>query len=326
MRAIVTGAGGFVGKHLVSHLLKSGDIVLATDLNGGSFRDFKCPFFKDAFQSEFLATDILDVTNIVSCQNIIQDFKPDVIYHLAGIAFVPEAEEDFEKALIINVGAVNNIVRSCHLLENKAKVLFTSSAEVYGRMALEELPLTESTQIIPANNYSLSKSMGELVCTRYAQFENVFPIVMRPFNHIGPAQNDRFVVSSFAKQLAMIKKGLAKPELSVGNLSPKRDFSDVRDIVRAYRMAISLHSGTLNSRVYNLCSGKAVSVQAILDKLIELSGLKVSVEIDQNRYRESEVNEIYGSYAKAENDFNWKPEISLERSLEDTYKYFLDLV
>jgi GDP-4-dehydro-6-deoxy-D-mannose reductase len=322
MRALVTGASGFAGRHLVKHLLEKGDNVLATDLGSGqAFKSTDCKFFKDSFISDNLSVISLDVSNFLAVEGVIQEFKPEVIYHLAGISFVPEAEDDFDKTLKINVSAVNNIVRVCHLLENKAKVLFTSSAEVYGRQALNELPLRESTETIPANNYSLSKAMGELVCSRYAQFNKVFPIVIRPFNHIGPVQNTRFVVSSFASQLADIAKGKKEPVLRVGNLEAKRDFSDVRDIVSAYRLAVEKG----DCGIYNLCSGKAISIQYILNTLVSISGLDVKIETDASRYREAEVKEIYGSFDKAKDSFGFEPKINIEQSLKDTYQYFLDL-
>lgn len=322
MRALVTGAGGFAGRHLVKHLLEKGDEVLATDLSGGEvFEEVSCNFFKDSFRNKNLNVLALDVSDFVAAEKVIQQFNPEVIYHLAGISFVPEAENNFDKTLKVNVSAVNNIVRVCHLLENKAKVLFTSSAEVYGRQALKELPLIEKTETIPANNYSLSKAMGELVCSRYAQFNKVFPIIIRPFNHIGPVQNKRFVVSSFASQLADIAKGKKEPVLSVGNLEARRDFSDVRDIVRGYRLAVE--KGAIGP--YNLCSGTAVSIQYILDTLISISGLDVKVQTDSARYRESEVKEIYGSYSKAKEVFGFEPEIPIEQSLKDTYQYFLSI-
>jgi GDP-4-dehydro-6-deoxy-D-mannose reductase len=319
MRALVTGARGFVGKFLIAHLLECGDQVLATDLSSAKWIENNPAFGKGTFDHENLQHQSLDVSIAEDCQIIINKFKPDVIYHLAGISFVPQAEDNFNNALLVNVGAVNNIIRTCHLLENKARVIFISSAEVYGRMALQYLPLKEETPLLPANNYSLSKAMAELVAARYAQFGHVIPVVMRPFNHVGPGQDPRFVVASFASQLAAIANGKQKPLISVGNLEACRDFSDVRDIVRAYRMA-----GIKGSGVYNLCSGVARSIQSILDDLIRISGLKVEIQKDQERMRAAEVPQIYGSYAKAQLELNWRPEISFEQTLVDTYQYFLE--
>lgn len=302
MRALVTGACGFVGSYLIPHLQTVGDEVLGTVLPEAAGRSYPYPIVP------------LDVTDSVAVFETIYNFKPDVIYHLAGMAFVPEAEENFVRALTINVGAVSHIFRACHLLDNKARVVVVSSADMYGRIRPEDLPLTEETPVRPASNYGLSKAMAELVPARYTQFGQVHAVIARPFNHIGPGQNERFVASSFARQLALIAAGKAAPVLRVGDLDARRDFSDVRDIVAGYRLAALKGSG-----LYTFCSGQAVSIRTILDTLIRVSGLTVSVEVDPNRLRQIETPEIYGSYAKAERELGWRPTISLEESLSDIY-------
>ena len=306
MRALVTGACGFVGKYLAEHLTQSGDIVHGTYL---------------MHPPEGLPWEAsqLDISNYNACYGLIKSFKPEVIYHLAGISFVPEAEENFSNALVVNVGGVNNIARSCHLLDNKAKLVIISSAEVYGRIKPEYLPLSEETPINPANNYSLSKRMAELIAPRYEQFHTISTVTMRPFNHIGPGQNNRFVASSFAYQLASIARAKAEPVLRVGNLEAKRDFCDVRDIVIAYRLAAEKGSG-----VYNLGSGVATPVQFILDELVKISGLDVTIEQDPARMRASEVPEIRGDCTKAYHELGWQTTRSLSQALSDVYQYWYD--
>lgn len=310
MRALVTGATGFVGDHLVRHLVESGDEVVGTYIPAAGL-----PPFEKVAGCEYLKCDVTEANTVTS---IVSRFRPDAVYHLAAIAFVPEAEDDFNRTLAINVGGVNNVVRACHLAQLGSALLFISSAEVYGRTVAKNLPLTEETPINPANNYSLSKAMGELVVHRYAQFGYVRGIIARPFNHIGPKQNDRFVVSSFARQLARIAKGDVEPIIRVGNLTAQRDFSDVRDIVRAYRLAVLNGSG-----VFNLCSGQAVPISQILEDLIEISGVEVKVEQDPARMRASETPILYGSYAKAERELGWRPQIDLKESLRDVYNMWL---
>lgn len=312
MRVIVTGGSGFVGRHLVKHLAESGDEVLCADLSPklaeGDPLSSYCQYVR------------LDIADYDACSKVISRFKPDVIYHLAGIAFVPEAENDFNSALIVNVGGSNNLARSCHLLHLGTTIVYISSAEVYGKISPDSLPLDENTAINPANNYSLSKAMGEMVMKRYAQFGYVRSLIMRPFNHIGPGQNDRFVVPSFAKQLAQIKTGKAEPVIRVGNLEAQRDFCDVRDVVRAYRLAAQKGSG-----IYNLCSGNAVSIKSMLDMLIEISGLKVTIEQDASRMRPSDMPIFYGSYQKAQAELDWQPQHSLQQSLEEVYSSIMRL-
>lgn len=305
MRVLVTGAGGFVGRYLIEHLVAAGDKIIASDRNGNVQYQY----------GEQVENCSLDVADADRCSEVISRFQPEVIYHLAGIAFVPEAENNFDRALLVNVGGTNNIIRAVHLLQLGCTVVVVSSAEVYGRIQSGELPISETCPLRPANNYSLSKVMAELVAARYEQFNYVRPLIMRPFNHVGPGQDNRFVVSSFAQQLARIAAGKSAPLIRVGNLDAERDFSDVRDIVRAYRLAALHGSGT-----YNLCSGKAVSIQWILDTLISIAGVDVEIKRDPARMRPSEVPRLYGSYAKAEKELGWRPEIALRQTLEATYE------
>ncbi|MCB0338723.1 MAG: GDP-mannose 4,6-dehydratase [Bdellovibrionales bacterium] len=308
MRCLITGASGFVGHHLIEHLKAQGDEIVA------------CVFPHPADQTS-VETVELDVADGVACAKIISHYKPEVIYHLAAMAFVPEAEDSFEKTLRVNVLGTNNILRVAHLLQNNISVLLVSSAEVYGRILPKELPLTEETEVRPANNYSLSKAMAELAVARYTRAGFVRAVTVRPFNHIGPGQNQRFVASSFAHQLAMIAKKKAPPIIRVGNLEAKRDFSDVRDIVKAYRLAVTKGSG-----IYNLGAGKAVSVQYLLDTLIDIAKLDVRVEQDPARMRPAEVPVIYGDCSKARSELGWEATRDISETLKDVYHYWLDRI
>jgi len=306
-RALVIGANGFVGRHLVAHLKDSGDEVYRAGLRA-----------PDSGEADCLAVDITDPRSV---RAVIHEVKPDVTYHLAGIAFVPEAEEDFDRVLRINVSGTANVARQCHLLEKKSALVFVSSAEVYGTVLEGDLPISEATPIKPGNNYSLTKRMAEMVIERYAGAGRLTCCIVRPFNHIGPGQDSRFVTANFALQLARIAHGKAEPVLRVGNLDAKRDFSDVRDIVRGYRLL-----GQGAGGVFNLGSGRAHSVQMVLDTLIELSQLRVEVTRDPARMRPSEVPELYGSYEKARQACGWNPQIALRQSLHDVYQYWLGRV
>lgn len=310
MKALVVGAGGFVGSYLVKHLIESGDEVYATTVGVGAASGLGDRGFR------------LDITDKEACRDVIQRCKPDVVYHLAGISFVPEAEADFDKTLVINVGGTSHLVRECHLLATGVRFLFVSSAEVYGAVKASELPIIEENHVRPSNNYSLSKRMAELVVERYGRQGEVRCTTVRPFNHIGPGQNSRFVVSNFALQLARIAHKMVPPVIEVGNLEARRDFSDVRDIVRAYRLLV------VNEKegVYNLGSGNARSIQEILDLLIKVSGVSVEVRVDPARMRGPEVKELYASCDKAASACGWHPAISLEESVRDVYQYWLDRV
>lgn len=307
MRALVIGAAGFVGKHIVEHLLEQGDQVFAGTL-------------KEPIPQLPNSTFSVDITDAASTAELIQRTRPDVVYHLAGISFVPEAEAHFDKTLLVNVGGTANVLRQAHLYSKDTKVIFVSSAEVYGQVKQGDLPIRENTPLRPANNYSLSKRMAELVAERYVRQGALKCTIVRPFNHIGPGQDARFVASSFAQQLACIALGKSPAVLRVGNLEARRDFSDVRDIVRAYRMLANGPGG-----VFNLGSGVPRSIQSLLDTLIRVSGVAVRIEQDPDRMRGPEVPELFTSFAKAEAAVGWKPAIPFERSLEEIYRYWLDV-
>jgi len=307
VRALVLGAAGFAGQHLVSHLRECGDEVFCAGLRQ-----------RGPASMHEISVDITDAHGV---REVIHKLRPEVVYHLAGIAFVPEAESDFNRTLQINVGGIANVTRACHLLNTGLSLLFVSSAEVYGVIQPGDLPITEDTPLRPANNYSLSKQMGELVVERYARTGSLAGSIVRPFNHIGPGQDSRFVASSFALQLAKIAHGHIAPVLRVGNLEARRDFSDVRDIVRSYRM-IALSGGG----VFNVGSGRSRAVRDILEILIAVSGVDVDVQTDPERMRGPEVPELYGSFERAQRVCEWQPAIPLERSLEDVYRYWYDSI
>lgn len=306
MRALVIGAGGFVGGYLVNHLRDRGDEVIGTS--------------NTATSVEGCAESVsLDITDGPAVGALLNRVKPNVVYHLAGIAFVPEAESNFEKTLQVNVAGTANIARYCSLLETKPTLLFISSAEVYGHVQPRELPIREDNPLRPANNYSLSKRMAELVVERYGRQTGLRYAIARPFNHIGPKQDPRFVASNFALQLARVARGLTPPVLEVGNLEARRDFSDVRDIVRAYRLIADGHQG-----VFNLGSGRAVSIQEVLDTLVEISGCEVEIRQDPTRMRGPEVAELYGCIDSAAAVCGWTPRIPLRSSLEEIYRYWYE--
>ena len=319
MRAIVTGASGFVGKHLIQELLNNKDEVLA--LHSKKIYNHKSLTEKNNNLSNELVKYIpVDITDLGDIIDILARFKPDIIYHLAAISFVPEAEENFKSALDVNVLGTHAIFKACNLLEKGIKVVLVSSGEVYGRINSSNLPISENCACNPANNYSLSKLMAEQVAHRFTQYNKVASVIMRSFNHIGSGQNERFVTSSFAKQLAKIALKKIEPILYVGNLSTKRDFSDVRDIVKAYRLGSVKGEG-----IYNLGSGHSVSILEILNQLIEISSIQVKVVEDPTKQRPSEIPDIYCTYNKAEKELGWKPLFTIKESLEEVYKYWYDM-
>lgn len=307
MRALVTGAGGFVGRYLIEHLQSCGDQVIATSLS-------------DPRELPAVETLAFDVTDPQAAAEIVAKYRPEVIYHLAGISFVPEAESDFEQTLKINVLGTHNLARFCHLTQSGSTLVLISSGEVYGRVSAPDLPLTEQAAVAPANNYALSKAMAELALARYGALGQMRGVVVRAFNHIGPGQDGRFVAASFASQLAQIARQEVPPVIRVGNLEAKRDFTDVRDIVRGYRLAALKGHG-----VYNLGSGRAVAIKSLLHGLIDISGLRVEISEDPARMRAAEVPEIRCSYERAKRELGWEPQYDLRQTLEALYQSCLKM-
>jgi len=201
------------------------------------------------------------------------------------------------------------------------KTIIVSSGEVYGApKSSDDLPFTENSCLNPQNIYASTKASLDFAARQYMSLWKLPIIVVRPFNHIGPGQSENFVASAFAKQIAEIASGKREPIVRTGNLSASRDFLDVRDVVRAYRLLLE----NVESGVFNICSGKAIEIRKILDKLIRFSGVDVSVEIDPQRLRPVDVPVIYGSYEKINKHTGWQPEIPLEDSLRDIFQSFVE--
>ncbi len=285
-----------MGRHLLEHLAEQGDEVLATSRTA-------VEGFKE-----------LNVVDKDAVREVVSEFRPEAIIHLAAISFVPQAEEDFDQALAVNVAGTDHVCRAVSEVGLKCRVVLASSSEVYGRVGEGQMPIQEEQPLCPITNYGLTKSFSEQVVRRW-RGEGVEGTIMRPFNHIGPGQSDRFVASSFARQLAKIALGKEPAVLKVGNLAAKRDFTDVRDIVRGYRLAAEK-----GGDVYQLCSVKAIAIQELLDTLICVSGVAVDIQQEAGRTRSVEISVNYGSNDRAHQDLGWQPEIDLERTLGDVYE------
>jgi GDP-4-dehydro-6-deoxy-D-mannose reductase len=304
MRALVTGACGFVGPHLVRHLHSMGDEVAGT--------------YRNARNAKPANSYVLDLYDRNAVGAMVREFKPDVVYHLAGMSFVPEANSNFPKALELNVGVTEVLLSVCTEEAPAVKLVYVSSGEVYGRVA-DTLPFVETMPVDPANYYSLTKAMAEMLVWNYRH--KLSSVIARPFNHIGPGQDVRFVTSTFANQLAQIAHGLQEPVIRVGNLDAERDFTDVSDVVRGYRLAALKGRG-----VYNFCSSTPVAIKRILHELIAAAQIKVTIQQDLERMRPSENPVVYGSFDRALQDLEWKPLVSLKESLKGVYDYWYEEV
>lgn len=312
MRIFVTGVTGFAGSHLVDRLLESGDQVFGlVHTSSGHIELPQHPRFTA------LVGDLKDRSSI---EEAIKIAKPDFIYHLAGQASPGKSWLEPAETFAINVGGTANLLQ-VNQWHGGVRTVVVSSSDMYGRIAPQELPITEETAPTAKHPYGISKwATGQLVKVYWQNFG--LPVIeARPFNHIGPRQAVGFVVPDFTSQLAAIKKGLKEPILTVGNLNVERDFTDVRDVVSGY---IKLMVHGLGGETYLICSGRGTPIQTILDKLVSIAGIDVQIVKDPAKKRQNEVNRIVGSYEKLHQATGWRPMISLDRSLRDAFEDWLN--
>lgn len=306
MHLLITGATGFVGTHLRRYLLETTDWPLV----GTSFPDAPPPPL-NADRERLLRLDLRDAE---ATRAVLEAHRPDGIIHLAAQSHVPTAYQDPWGTLENNIRGQINLLEGCRALDIAPRVLVIGSGEEYGRADATELPLVEAHPLRPENPYSVSKVAQDVMGYQYYISYGMPVLRMRPFNHIGPGQSPRFVLPAFASQVAAIEAGQQEPVLRVGNLEAARDFTDARDVVRAYHLAL-IH-GTPGA-VYNVASGTPRPIQSIVDLLLDLARVDIRVEIDPARYRPADVPVLYGSAARLQRDTGWQPEIAFEQTVAD---------
>jgi GDP-4-dehydro-6-deoxy-D-mannose reductase len=287
-RALILGGTGFVGRHLARQL-SDRYAVTATG------RDH----------------DIRDHQRVL---DLVSRCAPDLVINLAAITTVKETFERPRETYDIGFTGLLNLLTALESCGCRGRVLHVSSSEVYGFPTADELPLTEAAPLRPMSPYSVAKAAGELLCYQWAQQASFGIVLARPFTHIGPGQSTRFAVANFASQIADMIVGSREPVIDVGSVRTSRDFTDVRDVVRAYDMI--LHRGR-NGEVYNVCTGREVAVRDVIDELIRLSSLQVRLVENPLARRSSEQQRLRGSYAALNAATGWEPEIPLARTLED---------
>lgn len=312
-KILITGATGFVGVHLINYLfsLKKYELF-GTYRSDRSFERFG---YKDKIK--LFKTDLLYNEQL---KNTLREVKPDAIIHLAAQAAIPESIKHPLETLHNNIDSELLLFETIRELEMfNTKIIVVLSADVYGYISPEDLPIDENTQFRPGNPYAVSKAACDLLAYQYFK-SNKLPIVrVRPFTHIGPGQKTGFVTSDFAKQVAEIEKGKMEPIIKVGNLDAKRDFTDVRDVVRAY--ALILENGE-PGEVYNIGSGKSHKISEVLKFFLSKSTKNIKSETDPSRLRPSDIPDFVADSSKLHKLTGWKAEIPFEKSLEEILEFW----
>ena len=301
---IVTGAAGFAGSHLLDLLAADGVDVVAWHRPAGHPP-------REVAGVRWQAVDLLDQRAVLRAVDVA---TPAVVYHCAGAAHVGQSWGKAAATLRVNVLGTHSVVEALRTAAPEAKLLVTSSALVYGP-SVEAID--ETQPIRPANPYGLSKVAQEMVAWGEGGYRHTF--IARPFNHFGPRQHPTFVSAAFARQIARIEAGLCAPEIQVGNLEALRDLTDVRDTVRAYRLIVERG---VAGRPYNVCTGRPVAVDTLLDTLVSLARVAVRIVPDPSRYRPNDTPVVLGNPGRANRELGWTATIPVEQTARDLLDYW----
>ncbi|GIM95413.1 GDP-mannose 4,6-dehydratase [Paractinoplanes toevensis] len=302
MTALVTGATGFAGAHLMAALRQAGEAeAYGTSLSGSA-------------DGHIRQTDLTDYDAVVA---LLDELRPETIFHLAAFASPALSFKEPVVAVTSTLAMQINLFQACLALRIKPRIVVVSSGQIYGMTDAARLPLDESTPLDLPSPYAVAKVGQENLVSMYAKL-GVESVIARPFNHIGPGQQPGYLVADLTKQIAELERDGGEV-LRVGNLSSKRDFTDVRDVVRAYILLAA--KGTVGE-VYNVCTGRSRSGQEILDLLLTASEARIRTEPDPARMRPADVPDLRGDATKIRLDTGWVPEIPIEQTLSDTLAYW----
>jgi GDP-4-dehydro-6-deoxy-D-mannose reductase len=297
MRSFVTGASGFVGSHLLEHLREHGDEVIGP---GDGVGDAE-----------------IDITDRSAITVAIVDARPEVVYHLAAQADVADSWDDPVETLRVNVEGTLNVLDAARLA-GASRVLAVTSADIYGRVSEADLPLAESAPLRPVSPYAASKAAADMLCLQATLGHGLDVIRVRAFNHLGPGQSDKFVASGLASRIVANERSGADV-VRVGNLDARRDFTDVRDVVRAYRLLMTMGAA---GEVYNVCSGVDRTVQALADKLVAQAESAMRLVTDPELLRPVDVEVLRGDPSKIQRATGWKPEIPIDTTIHDLLEFW----
>ncbi|MBC7254355.1 MAG: GDP-mannose 4,6-dehydratase [Actinobacteria bacterium] len=317
MRILITGITGFVGSHLAEYALSRGGVEVY-----GTVR------WRSRMEN---IEGILDRVHLVDCdlrdavavRKTLEEIKPEYIFHLAAQSYVPTSWKAPAETLFTNIISELNLLEAMRDLDLEARIHVAGSSEEYGLVFEHETPITEDNPLRPLSPYAVSKVAQDMLAYQYHRSYGLYTVRTRAFNHEGPRRGHVFVTSNFAKQIAEIEKGKKEPVIEVGNLNARRDFTDVRDMVKAYWLALQKGEP---GEVYNIGSGRAVTIREMLDILLSFTDLEIEVRPVPERMRPSDVELLVCDCSKFRALTGWKPEIPLEKTLKDTLDYWRERV
>jgi len=315
MRVLITGITGFAGSHLADFIYKNYPEVDLFGIYRWRSRTENIEHAMNRFNN--IECDLRDASSV---RKVIHDIRPDKIFHLAAQSFVPSSWTAPSESLVTNVIGQINIFEAVKELKLKTWIQIACSSEEYGMVYENEVPIKETNPLRPLSPYAVSKVGQDLLGYQYNMSYGLNIVRTRGFNHTGPRRGDVFVCSDFAKQIVEIEKGKRDPVIHVGNLEAKRDFTDVRDMVKAYWLA--LEGNCTPGDVYNIASGTCWKIQQVLDMLLERSEVEIQVKVDESRLRPSDVPILQGDISKFTNATGWTPTIPFEQTLQDILEYW----
>lgn len=321
MKILITGITGFVGSHLAEYCLSMPEVeVYGTVLSHHLGDEIK----RVSHIKDKIKLFECNLTNRIATERVLQQIKPDKIFHLAAQSFVKVSWDGPEDTIYNNIMSELNIFESCRSLGINPVIQIAGSSEEYGLVLENETPIKETNPLRPLSPYAVSKIAQEMLGYQYHKSYGLKVVLTRAFNHEGPGRGEQFVTSTFAKQIALIEKGKQEPTVKVGNLDAERDYTDVRDMVQAYWLATEkCEFGS----AYNICSGKVWKIKKVLEFLLSISTNKdIKTEQDQERMRPSDVQILKGDYSEFNKATGWEPKIPFEKTLTDLLNYWREIL
>ncbi len=314
MRALITGITGFAGSHLAEYLLAEHPDVEVSGLYRWRSRMENIEHVRSRVR--LLECDLRDLSSVKAA---LEKARPDAIFHLAAQSFVPSSWTAPNETLTTNVSGQTNLFEAIRALGLDPVVQIACSSEEYGLVLPDEVPIKETNPLRPLSPYAVSKVAQDYLAYQYFMSYGLKAIRTRGFNHTGPRRGQVFVTSNFCSQVAAIELGLQEPVIRVGNLDAIRDFTDVRDMVRAYWLAVTKGKP---GEVYNIASGHGIAIREVLDKIIRMAEVEVRIETDPDRLRPSDVEILIGDSSKFRADTGWEPRIPFDQTVRDLLDYW----